>query len=67
VQTAWHFSDALSLYARYDDTYDPFSQHQTSSVLSFMMRPARNMRFTLEGSRQNDRTYQLSAGLLFAY
>jgi hypothetical protein len=67
VQTAWHFSDALSLYARYDDTYDPFSQRQTSSVLSFIMRPARNMRFTLEGSRQNDRTYQLSAGLLFAY
>lgn len=67
LQTAWHFSDALSLYARCDGTYDPFNRRQTSGLLSLVMRPARNLRFTLEGSRRSDRTNQVSAGLLFAY
>lgn len=67
LQAAWHFSDAVHLYARYDDTYDPFSLRQTGALLSLVTRPARNVRLTFEGSRASDRTYQLAGGLLFAY
>ncbi len=67
LQTGWHFSGGLSLYYRYDNTYDRFNLRQAADTLSLVMRPARNFRFTLEGTRQSDRTYQLGAGLLFAY
>ena len=67
VQAGWHFSDAYSVYARYDETYDPFNLRQTAATLSLVTRPQRNMRFTLEGSRGADRSYQVAGGLLFAY
>ncbi|HET7815631.1 MAG TPA: hypothetical protein VFL13_14790 [Candidatus Baltobacteraceae bacterium] len=67
LQAGWHFSDSLALYARYDRTNDPFNLRQTAATLSLVTRPQRNMRFTLEGSRGADRSYQVAGGLLFAY
>lgn len=67
LQTSWHFSPAASLYARYDLTYDAFAGRQTAAILSLVPRPTRNTRFTIEGSRDSDHTYEMATGLLFAY
>jgi hypothetical protein len=67
LQAAWHFSSAINLYARYDETYEPFQPRQSGTTLSLILRPAPNMRFTLEGTHESDRTDELRAGLLFAY
>jgi hypothetical protein len=67
VQTGWAFNAGLALYARYDEAYDPLGLRTTTGTLSLVTRPRRNMRFTLEGTRGTDHTYQLGAGLLFAY
>jgi hypothetical protein len=67
LQGGWHFSSALSLYGRYDQTYDPFNQRQNILTLSLVTRPARNARLTFEGTRGVDGTTQFSTGLMFAY
>jgi hypothetical protein len=66
LQTAWTFSSALALYARYDDVYDPFNLRTTQATLSLVMRPASRYRFTVEGTRSAG-AYQLGLGLLTAY
>jgi hypothetical protein len=67
LQAGWHFSSAINLYARYDDTYDPFALRHTETTLSLILRPARNMRFTVEGTHEGDGANQLALGWLFAY
>jgi hypothetical protein len=66
VQTGYLFSSAVALYARYDNIYDPFNLRQTQDTLSLVMRPARRVRFTVEGTRANG-INQIGYGLLFAY
>jgi hypothetical protein len=67
LQAGWRFNTAMSLYARYDDTYDPFTLRQTSGTLALVFRAARNVRMTIEGTRGPDKSNQLGLGLLFAY
>ncbi|HEY5426686.1 MAG TPA: hypothetical protein VIJ77_09065 [Candidatus Tumulicola sp.] len=66
VQTSWTFDSALALYARYDSVYDPFNLRTNQGTLSLVMRPAAHYRLTLEGTKSAG-TYQLGAGLMFAY
>lgn len=65
-QTSWTFDSALALYARYDSIYDPFNLRTNQGTLSLVMRPASHYRLTLEGTKSAG-TYQLGAGLMFAY
>ena len=67
VQAGFHFSPAASLYVRHDDVSETFDGRQWWDILSLVLRPSRNTRLTLEGSRSSDRTYEISTGLLFAY
>ena len=67
LQTSWTFNSAVSLYARYDDTYDPFNLRQTDGVIDLVLRPRRNMRLNIEGERAQDGSNQLGMQLLFAY
>ena len=66
LQASWTFDDALALYARYDGVYDPFTQTTRQGTLSLVMRPASRYRLTLEGTK-SEGSYQINAGLLFAY
>ena len=66
MQTSWTFDSALALYARYDSVYDPFNLRTNQGTLSLVMRPAAHYRLTLEGTKSAG-TYQLGAGLMFAY
>lgn len=34
LQAGWHFSGAPNVYARYDETYDPFDRRRGSATLS---------------------------------
>lgn len=67
AQLGWHPSSGFNVYARYDSTFDDFNGRTNGATLSVVMRPRRNMRLTIEGSRGADRTNQLGVGLLFAY
>lgn len=51
--------------ARYDRVWDASSGAQQQTVLSLVMRPARNMRFTIEDQITDHHT--LNLGWLFAY
>ncbi|HKU66161.1 MAG TPA: hypothetical protein VJP85_00105 [Candidatus Baltobacteraceae bacterium] len=59
------FSSALMAVARYDRVWDSLSGAQQQTVLSFITRPARNMRFTVEDQITDRHT--LNTTLLFAY
>jgi hypothetical protein len=59
------FSPALMAVARYDRIWDELSGAQHQTVLSFVTRPAHNMRFTIEDAITDHQT--LNLGLLFAY
>lgn len=56
---------ALWLTGRYEGIYDDMSGMRRQGVLSLMLRPARNMRLTVE-DQITDR-HQLNATVLFAY
>ena len=60
------FNAGLRLIARYDDIFSDVDGRSHSTTLSLVMRPRRNMRFTLEGVRTGTRT-QFGTALLFAY
>jgi hypothetical protein len=65
VEAHYYFSDALTAVARYDRSSDPFSGSRNQTVLTFIMRPRRNMRFTVEDQITDHHT--LNLGWLFAY
>jgi hypothetical protein len=67
LQAAWTFNTSTALYARYDDTYDPFNLRQTDGVLDLVLRPRRNMRLNIEGKRAQNGSNQFGTQLLFAY
>jgi hypothetical protein len=60
------FTPALQLVARYDDIFNEIDGRSRDTTLSLVMRPRRNMRFTLEGVRTGSTT-QFGTALLFAY
>lgn len=59
------FSPVLMAVARYDRVWDASNGAQQQTVLSLVMRPARNMRFTIEDQITDHHT--LNLGWLFAY
>ena len=65
IEGHYTFTPALMAVARYDRIWDSLSGAQQQTVLSLVMRPARNMRFTLEDQITDHQT--LNVGLLFAY
>jgi hypothetical protein len=67
VQGSWEFNTGLSIYARYDDIYDPFNLRTTDGVVDLVLRPRRNMRLNIEGERSQNGSNQLGMQLLFAY
>jgi hypothetical protein len=66
LQAGWHFNSGLSMYARYDDVYNPFNLRTTQGTLDLVMRPVDRARITVEGT-YSQKQYQLGLGLLFAY
>lgn len=65
LQAHYTFSPSLMAVARADRTYDAISGTQRQTILSLVMRPARNMRFTVEDQITDHHT--LNMGWLFAY
>lgn len=65
AEAHYTFSPALMAVARYDRVADALSGAHRQTVLSLVVRPARNMRFTLEDAVTNHHT--LNLGWLFAY
>jgi len=66
AQFRWECSPALSAVARYDEVSDDVSGMRRSIAAAIVARPARNMRFTLEGDFAR-RSSALAVALLFAY
>lgn len=65
VEAHYAFSPALTAVARYDLAADALSGASHQMVLTFVTRPARNMRFTIEDQITGHQT--LNLGWLFAY
>jgi hypothetical protein len=65
LQMRYAFSDGLTAVARHDRTWDAINGTQQQTILSFITRPARNMRFTIEDQITDHHT--LNLGWLFAY
>ena len=66
LSASYAFSSGVHVIARYDDVFNDLDGRTRSTTLSLVTRPARNMRFTLEGTRQGTTT-QFGTALLFAY
>lgn len=66
LAAGYGLSDAVHLFARYDDVFSDFDGRSQGLTLSLVTRPARNMRFTLEGTRTGT-TSTFASALLFAY
>jgi hypothetical protein len=66
AQVRFEFSPALAAVARYDGTHDDLSGCRRAFTAALISRPARNMRFTLEGSFARG-SPTLTSALLFAY
>ncbi|HEY9181289.1 MAG TPA: hypothetical protein VIO32_11270 [Candidatus Baltobacteraceae bacterium] len=65
TEAHYTFSPALMAVARYDRAWDSTDGAQRQTVLSLVMRPAANMRFTLEDQITDHHTLNLA--WLFAY
>lgn len=65
LETHYVFSPALMAVARNERISDALSGEQHQTVFSLVMRPARNMRFTVEDQITDHHT--LNAAWLFAY
>lgn len=65
LESRYAFSDSLAAVSRYDRACDALSGREQQTVLSLIVRPARNMRFTIE-DRITDR-HALTLAWLFAY
>lgn len=65
LETHYVFSPALMAVARSERISDALSEAQHQTVLSLVIRPARNMRFTVEDQLTDHHT--LNAAWLFAY
>jgi hypothetical protein len=65
LETRYAFSPSLMAVARYDRVSDALAGRQHQTVLSFVTRPAPNMRFTIEDQITDHHT--LNLGWLFAY
>lgn len=66
LETAYRLRPDLEVHARYEGTSDTLAGMQRQFVIGTVLRPKRNMRFTVEGV-QNAGHRSLSAALLFAY
>lgn len=66
AQVRLEFSSALSAVMRYEGTHDDLSGCRRSFTGALVVRPARNMRFTVEGEFARG-TATLTSALLFAY
>ncbi len=65
LETIYAFSPELMAVARYDHTNDAISGAHCQRVIGVVMRPRRNMRFTIEDQITDHHT--LNVGWLFAY
>ena len=65
LETHYAFSPSLMAVARYDKVWDALAGEHHQTVFSLVVRPARNMRITLEDQITNHHT--LNMGWLFAY
>jgi hypothetical protein len=65
LQARYAISDALTGVGRYGRTFDALAGGQQQTVFTLIMRPARNMRFTIEDQITDHHT--LNVGWLFAY
>lgn len=65
AEAHYTFSPSLMAVARYDRISDSLAGAEHQTVLSLVMRPARNMRFTIEDQITDHHT--LNLGWLFAY
>jgi hypothetical protein len=66
AQVHFEFSSAIAAVARYEGTHDDLSGCRRAFTAALISRPARNMRFTLEGSFSRG-SPTLTSALLFAY
>lgn len=66
LETTYDSSTALRFVGRYDRTSDAFSVNVSQMVFAVVMRPRRNMRFTVEDLISGGH-HSLTSGLLFAY
>lgn len=65
LETRYAFSDAFAAVVRHDRVWNAVDGAQNQTVLTLVMRPHSNMRFTIEDQITNHQT--LNAALLFAY
>lgn len=66
LQSEYRFNDGFSAIARYEQVNDQVAGSQQFFVISAILRPKRNMRFTIEDAT-NAGHHNLNTALLFAY